>query len=112
MTTNQAVAIAIHRDLDILEALHEVQDMDVEKLESYLEKYIVKIQEQFADAVAGCNSADEMFQAVIKEDVSLPKAMILKMCKTIEECKRIDCEYRGQRPDGKHAYLIRLSIAL
>src|SRR5687767_13060684 len=45
MTIDACIAHAIHSDLDIIEALPEVQDLPVEELESYVERFVLNVQE-------------------------------------------------------------------
>lgn len=45
MSIEACIAHAIQRDLDILEALPEIQQLPVEQLENYIERYVTEIQE-------------------------------------------------------------------
>ena len=47
MTLTTCIAHAIQKDLDILEAYPEVQDLPVDRLEAVIERYVLTVQDAF-----------------------------------------------------------------
>ncbi len=90
MSIETCIAHAIHKDLDIIEAMPEVQDLPVEQLETYVESFIFKMQESLCNIIEAkgdlylrAKDAAGLCAACLESGVGLPPRMLLRMCQTI-----------------------------
>ena len=118
MTIDACIAHAIHSDLDIVEALPEVHDIPVEELETYVEKYVLRIQESLYNVIS--DQGDKYLRAkdpaglcatCLESGVSLPPHMLLKMCQTIVNLLQLDAKFILDTEDGKSLYYVKLGVA-
>jgi len=117
MSIDAAIAHAIHSDLDILEALPEVHDIPVEELEPYIERFVVQVQEALYNVIAEAGEqylrskdAAGLCATCLEAGVSLPPAMLLRMCQTIMQLSELDARFILDTDDGKSLYYVRLSL--
>lgn len=118
MTIESCIAHAIHKDLDIIEALPEVQDLPVEQLEPYVEQYVVGVQEALCLVVG---SKGEMFirskdaaglcAACMEAGIGLPPRMLLRICQTIINLSGLDAKFVLDTDSGASLYFVKLSLA-
>ena len=118
MSIEACIAHAIHRDLDIVEALPEVQDLPVEQLELYVEHYVTQMQEALCAVIrnkgeAFIRSKDSagLCAACMEGGIGLPPRMLLRMCQTIVQLTTLDAKFVLDTPDGKSLYYVRMAIA-
>lgn len=118
MTLDACIAHAIHSDLDILEAIPEVQELAVEELEPYIEKYVVEVQNSLREVIQEhgepylkCKDAAGLCATCLEAGVMLPPAMLLKMCQTILQLMSLDARFILDTEDGKSLYYVKLGVA-
>jgi hypothetical protein len=117
MSIETCIAHAIHKDLDIVEALPEIQDIPVEQLEIYVEKYVLKVQESLynvirikGDTYIRAKDAPGLCAACLEAGVTLPPRMLLRMCQTIMQLSTLDAKFILDTDDGKSLYYVRLAL--
>ena len=117
MSIETCIAHAIHKDLDIIEALPEVQDLPVEQLETYVEGYILKMQESLCtviEAKGDCylrsKDAAGLCAACLESGVGLPPRMLLRMCQTIIQLTTLDAKFILDTPEGKSLYFVKMAL--
>jgi hypothetical protein len=118
MSIDACIAHAIHSDLDILEAIPEVHDLPVEELEPYIEHYVVEVQNSLRTVIQSrgepylrCKDAAGLCATCLEAGLTLPPAMLLKMCQTIVQLTSIDARFILDTDDGKSLYYVKLGIA-
>lgn len=118
MTLDACIAHAIHSDLDIIEAIPEVQELAVEELEPYIERYVVEVQNTLREAIQKsgepylrCKDAAGLCATCLESGVLLPPAMLLKMCQTILQLMSLDARFILDTEDGKSLYYVKLGVA-
>lgn len=118
MSIEACIAHAIHKDLDIIEALPEVQDLPVEQLEPYVEKYVLEIQEALysvieakGDMFLRAHDAAGLCAACLESGVALPPRMMLRMCQTIVQLTTLDARFILDTPDGKTLYYVKVALS-
>ena len=118
MSIEACIAHAIHRDLDIVEALPEIQDLPVEQLELYVERYVTQIQQAMCsviqkqgDAYIRAKDAAGLCAACLESGIGLPPRMMLRMCQTIVQLTTIDARFILDTPEGASLYYVRMGIA-
>jgi hypothetical protein len=117
MTIEACIAHAIHKDLDIIEALPEVYDLPMEQLEEHIDGYIRKLQE---DMVRTVKSLGEPYLRAkdpaglcitcLRAGVTLPPEMMLKMCQTILQLSSIDARFIADTEEGTAIYYMKLTM--
>jgi hypothetical protein len=118
MSIESCIAHAIHKDLDIVEALPEVQDLPVEQLETYVERYVVQVQESLYNVIEAkgdpyirAKDAAGLCAACMESGISLPPRMLLRMCQTIVNLTTLDARFILDTPDGKSLYFVRVALS-
>ena len=118
MSIETCIAHAIHKDLDIIEALPEVQDLPVEQLEIYVERYVLQIQEALSNVIEAkgdpflrSKDAAGLCAACLEAGLSLPPRMMLRMCQTIVQLTTIDARFVLDTPEGASLYYVRMAVA-
>ncbi len=118
MSIETCIAHAIHKDLDIVEALPEIQDIPVEQLEPYVENYVLKVQESLyniirakGDTFIRAKDAAGLCATCLEAGVTLPPRMLLRMCQTILQLSTIDAKFILDTDDGKSLYFVKLVVA-
>lgn len=118
MSIETCIAHAIHKDLDIVEALPEVQDLPVEQLEPYVERYVLQVQESLKNVISEkgngyirAKDAAGLCAACLEAGVGLPPRMLLKMCQTIIQLTTLDARFVLDTPTGQSLYYVRMALA-
>ena len=117
MTLDACIAHAIHSDLDILEALPEVEYVPVEDLEPYVERFVVTVQESLRNVIVErgerflrSHDAAGLCATCIESGISLPPGMLLKMCQTIMNLSQLDAKFILDTEEGKSLYYVKLEV--
>lgn len=118
MSIETCIAHAIHKDLDIIEALPEVQDLPVEQLETYVERYVVQVQEALSSVIAAngdpylrSRDAAGLCAACMEGGVGLPPRMLLRMCQTIINLTTLDARFVLDTDSGTSLYYVRMAVS-
>ncbi len=118
MSIETCIAHAIHKDLDIIEALPEVQDLPVEQLETYVERYVLQVQESLCmvieakgDPYLRSKDAAGLCAACMEGGVGLPPRMLLRMCQTIIQLTTLDARFILDTPAGTSLYYVRMALS-
>ena len=118
MTIEACIAHAIHKDLDILEALPEVYELPVEALEQHIDTYIQTLQQTLVKAIKSLGEpyikskdAAGLCITCLRAGISLPPEMMLKMCQTILQLSALDARFIADDANGTSVYYMRMSLA-
>jgi hypothetical protein len=118
MSIETCIAHAIHKDLDIVEALPEIQDLPVEQLEPYVERYVTYVQESLSNVIREhgdpflrSKDAAGLCAACLEGGIGLPARMMLRMCQTIIQLQTIDAKFILDTPEGASLYYVKLVLA-
>ncbi|MBI5156069.1 hypothetical protein HZA45_02210 [Candidatus Peregrinibacteria bacterium] len=118
MSIETCIAHAIHRDLDIVEALPEIQDLPVEQLEIYVERYVTQVQQALygiiqkkGDPYIRSKDSAGLCALCLEAGISLPPRMLLRMCQTIVQLTTIDARFILDTPEGKSVYYVKIAVA-
>ncbi len=118
MSIETCIAHAIHKDLDIIEALPEVQDLPVEQLETYVEHYVLRVQEALCSVIEAkgdrflrSKDAAGLCAACMEGGIGLPPRMLLRMCQTIIQLTTIDARFILDTPQGTSLYFVRMALS-
>lgn len=118
MSIEACIAHAIHRDLDVVEALPEIQDLPVEQLEIYVERYVTQMQQALAHVIQAqgepyvrSKDAAGLCAACLEAGISLPPRMLLRMCQTIMQLSTMDARFVLDTPEGASLYYVKMTIA-
>ena len=118
MSIETSIAHAIHKDLDIIEALPEIQDLPVEQLETYVERYVLEVQQSMCNIIRKLGEpflrskdAAGLCAACMESGVSLPPKMLLRMCQTILQLSSMDAKFILDTEAGKSLYYVKLVLA-
>lgn len=118
MTIDTCIAHAIHKDLDIIEALPEIQDLPVEQLEPYVERYVSEMHEALCNVIRDhgekylrCQDSAGLCAAVLESGVALPPRMLLRMCQTIIQLQLLDARFILDTDEGASLYFVKMAIA-
>ncbi len=119
MTIEACIAHAIHSDLDVLEALPEVDQLPVEELETYVERFVLDVQESLRNIITHrgerfirSHDAAGLCATCLEAGVSLPPGMLLKMCQTIVQLSDMDAKFILDTEEGKSLYYIKMSLTV
>jgi hypothetical protein len=117
MSIEACIAHAIRSDLDIMQALPEVVQIPVEDLEPYVERYVVNVQESLRNVIAErgepylrSRDAAGLCATCLEAGVSIPAAMLLKMCQTILQLSTLDARFILDTEDGKSLYYMKIAL--
>lgn len=118
MTIEACIAHAIHKDLDILEAMPAVYELPMEELETHIDTYIHELQQSLVQTVKSLGEpyiksrdAAGLCVTCLRAGVSLPPEMMLKMCQTILQLSSIDARFIADNNDGVSVYYMKLEVA-
>lgn len=118
MTIDACIAHAIHSDLDIVEALPEVQELPMEELEEYVERFVVTMQESLykiiirnGDAYLRSGDAAGLCATCLEAGIALPPQMLLKMCQTIVQLLKLDAKFILDTEEGKSLYYVKMVVS-
>ena len=119
MSIDACIAHAIHSDLDILEVLPELKSMPVENLETYIESYVLKVQNtlrtviiQKGEPYIRSHDAAGLCAACLEAGVTIPAKMLLKMCQTIMQLSALDARFILDTDDGTSLFYMKLDVDL
>lgn len=117
MTIEACIAHAIHNDLDVLEALPEIHDLPVEELETYVERYVLEVQESLCSVIKEkgepylrSHDSAGLCATCLDAGINLPPEMLLKMCKTILDLSSIDAQFILDTNEGKSLYYVKVEV--
>jgi hypothetical protein len=117
MTLDACIAHAIHSDLDILEALPEVNDLALEELENYIEGYVTNIHRNIHQAILTrgepylrAKDAAGLCAILIESGVKLPTQMLMRMCQTILQLSELDARFILDTEEGASLYYMKLAV--
>jgi hypothetical protein len=117
MTIDACIAHAIHSDLDIVEALPDVNAIPVEDLENYVERFVVSVQDSLYKVInkkgepyIRSKDAAGLCATCLESGVALPPHMLLKMCQTIMHLAQLDAKFILDTDEGKSLYYVRMSL--
>ncbi len=118
MSIETCIAHAIHKDLDIVEALPELQDLPVEELEVYVEQYVTYVQEALCniirdngDSYIRSKDAAGLCAKCIEAGITLPPRMLLRMCQTILHLTMLDAKFILDTDGGQTLYFVKMALA-
>lgn len=118
MTIEACIAHAIHKDLDILEALPDVYELPMESLEHHIDSYIRNLQQTIVKAVKSLGEpyirskdAAGLCITCLRAGVTLPPEMMLKMCQTILQLSALDARFIADDNNGTSVYYMKLTLA-
>ncbi|PIP65700.1 hypothetical protein COU77_03675 [Candidatus Peregrinibacteria bacterium CG10_big_fil_rev_8_21_14_0_10_49_16] len=117
MSIEACIAHAINSDLDILEALPEIQDLPLEELEQYVERYVIQVQERLYSSILEKGSrfitakdAAGLCATCLESGIALPAHMLLKMCRTIIQLSSVDAQFVAENEEGTSLYYMKIAI--
>ncbi len=118
MSIEACIAHAIHKDLDIIEALPDVYELPVEQLENHIDSYIQNLQQSLVKTIKSlgepyikAKDAAGLCITCLRAGVSLPPEMMLKMCHTILQLNAIEARFIADNAEGSSLYYMKLTIA-
>jgi hypothetical protein len=118
MSIEACIAHAIHKDLDILEALPQVYEVPVEMLEDHIDTYIRNLQQTLVKAVKALGEpyiksrdAAGLCITCLRAGVTLPPEMMLRMCQTILQLNTIDARFIADNNEGASVYYMKMTVA-
>ncbi len=118
MSIEACIAHAIHKDLDILEALPEVYELPLEQLENHIEHYIQGLQDTLVKTIKTigepyikAKDAAGLCITCLRAGVNLPPEMLLKMCRTILQLSTIEARFIADNAEGTSVYYMKLNMA-
>lgn len=119
MTIEACIAHAIHKDLDILEALPAVYELPMEELENQIDTYIQNLQQALVKAITAlgepyikAKDPAGLCITCLRAGVTLPPEMMLKMCQTILQLAAIEARFIADNNDGVSVYYMKLEMAV
>jgi hypothetical protein len=119
MTIDACIAHAIRSDLDVLEAIPEVQELPMEEMETYVERFVLNVQESLYNVVLQrgepfirSHDAAGLCATCLESGVALPPHMLLKMCQTIMQLSTLDAKFILDTDEGKTLYYVRMTVAV
>ncbi len=118
MNLEACIAHAIHNDLDIVELLPDVHELPLEDLETYIEQFVVNIQQSLLQVirkqgerfVRGKDAAG-LCATCLQAGVEIPAETLLRMCNTILRLSEIDARFIGDTEAGESVYYMKMELA-
>lgn len=117
MTIEASVAHAIKSDLDIVEALPELQELPVEEVETYVERYVLKVYQNITEVISErgdrylrAKDAAGLCAACMEYGVGLPARMLLRMCQTIIQLQLLDAKFVLDTEAGESLFYVKMSV--
>lgn len=118
MSIDACIAHAIHSDLDIVEALPDVNGVPVEELETYVERFVLKVQESMYQIIMRqgepyikSHDAAGLCATCLDSGLNLPPHMLLRMCQTIMNLSQMDAKFILDTEEGTTLYYVKLALA-
>ncbi len=119
MTIEACIAHAIHKDLDILEAMPTVYELPMEELENQIDTYIQTLQQNLVQTIKTlgepyikAKDAAGLCITCLRAGVLLPPEMMMKMCQTILQLASIEARFIADNNDGTSVYYMKLEMAI
>ena len=117
MSIEACIAHAIHKDLDIIEALPEVYELPMEQLEMHIDRYIQNLQCTLVKAIKTLGEpyikskdAAGLCITCLRAGINIPPEMMLKMCHTILQLNAIDARFIADNAEGTSVYYMKLTL--
>jgi hypothetical protein len=117
MTIDACVAHAISRDLDVLEALPQVQLYPVEWIDPLVAAFMDRVQERLSKAVVEHgvrylqrHDAAGLCRALLNAQVGVLPAMLLEMCETMVSLYALEVRFLGDTPDFRPVFEVRMAM--
>ena len=117
MTLDACIAHAIHSDLDILVALPEVHDLEIDELEPYIESYVTKVHQvihhtilDLGEQYLRAKDAAGLCATLMHQGVGIPAEMLLKMCKTIIDLQELEAKFILDTDEGASLYYMKMEV--
>lgn len=118
MSIEHAIANAIQNDLYVLEALPELEDLPVDDVEPYIERYVGIVQQALYSVISErgtqylrAKDAAGLCATCLESGIGLPPRMLLKMCQTIIQLSTLDARLILDTEQGQTLYYVKLAIA-
>jgi len=90
MTIDCVVAQALELDLDVVEALPELQTLPIEEVESRIDDFLDRLQDGLVDAIESrgmcylvTGDAAGLCEMLLGEALAIPLPMLLRLCRSI-----------------------------
>lgn len=119
MSIEACIAHAIHKDLDIIEALPDVYELPVEELETHIDGYIHQLQSSLVKTIKTlgepymkAKDAAGLCITCLRSGVTLPPEMMLKMCHTILQLSAIEARFIADNAEGSSIYYMKLTLTM
>jgi hypothetical protein len=119
MNIDSCIAHALHKDLDILEAVPSIRHLPMEKLEESVEKYVNAVQESLKNVVAEqgekfirARDAAGLCAACLDAGVQMPPRMLLKVCQTIVQMRSVDAVHVMNTLDGESLFYMKMQVEI
>lgn len=119
MNIEACIAHAIHKDLDILEAMPTVYELPMEELEDQIDTYIQSLQQNLVQTIKTlgepymkAKDPAGLCITCLRAGVSLPPEMMMKMCQTILQLSSIEARFIADNNDGVSVYYMKLEMAI
>ena len=117
MSIEACIAHAIHKDLDIIEALPDVYELPMEQLETHIDAYIHNLQQSIVKAVKTLGEpyikskdAAGLCITCLRAGITLPPQMMLRMCQTILQLNAIEARFIADNNAGASVYYMKLTL--
>lgn len=117
MSIEACVAHAIKSDLDIMEALPELNELPVDEVEVYVERYVLKVYQNITEVISDrgdrylqSKDAAGLCAACMEYGIGLPVRMLLKMCQTIIQLQLLDAQYILDTEEGASLYYVKMTV--
>jgi hypothetical protein len=117
MSIDACIAHAIHSDLDIVEALPDVNGVPVEELENYVERFVIKVQESLYQIIMRrgepyirSHDAAGLCATCLDSGLNLPPHMLLRMCQTIMHLSQMDAKFILDTEEGMTLYYVKMAL--
>lgn len=118
MTIEASIAHAIRNDLDVLQVLPEIQELPMNQLENYIERYIVEVQESLAQVIGKkgepylrSRDAAGLCATCLESGVQIPPETLLRMCRTIIQLTTLEARFILDTPQGGSLYYVKMAVA-
>lgn len=117
MTIEACVAHAIKSDLDIVEALPEITELPVEEVETYVERYVLKVFQNITEVITETGDrylktkdAPGLCAACMEYGIGLPARMLLRMCQTIIQLNTLDAKFILDTEEGQSLFYVKMAV--
>ncbi len=118
MTLDVCIAHAIHRDLDIVEALPGILDCPTEEIEPLVADYVLRVQEALRVGLESCRKHLENRDAaslcvdLVPLKLPIPLHMLHAMCQTIVDLYGVEARCLGETRSGHPIFAMKMTVQL